>query len=293
MTLSTTLTIYLGVLIECLWLWDAAREKHDHADRTWTKGRRLSTPTRTMGIAAVVGIILIGAAELVGENPVTAYIDNALQFLLMGATMFFLLIAGAVGGWLLPRVNEYNIVSVLATVALNALAQGRLDDPILVGLFIGVPAILVLTLVLERSSPTLTSKVMLYLLYLGALIFLTIQTGVIEAAGQSHFTIPEAFVFGTTFTFLSLHTLFGLRFFVITASLVLPANRVYTRPMMTKLFRDDQIAPLSFLLALAGILTAVFLNHRLALFPADTFAGAVVILCTQLLFRNERGTPHI
>jgi len=288
MTLSTTLAIYLGVLIECLWLWDAASEKFKRPDKERLAMRGAPTAARAMGIALAAGVILIGLAEWAGENPVTDYLNGVLQYLLMGATMFFILIAGAVGGRLLPRVNEYSVVGVLTTATLNAVAGGPPFDPRLAAALVGLSLVLAAALALQRTSPGPTGKVLLYLLYLAALIYLMLQSGVVEASGQSHFTLPEAFAFGSAFTFLSLHALFGVRFFVIASSLILPANRVYAQPVMGKLFRDDQIAPLSFFLALAGVVGAVLLNRRLALFPADTFAGVMVILCTQLLFRSRK-----
>lgn len=285
MTLSITLAIYLGILVESLWLCEAASEKFSQGKPDQIKTPGPSTPTLAAGIALVVGASLIGIAELVGENAVTDAIHSALTFLLMGIAMFFILISGAVGGWLVPRVNEYNIVSVLAVVALTTLTQNELSNPLLVGMLIGIPLILSAALALQRSAPTESSKVVLYLLYLGALILLTLQSGIIQQSGQTQFTIIEAFIFGSTYCFLILHILLGLRFLIITTSFVLPANRVYAKPIMDKLFKDDQLAPLPFFLTLAAILAAVLANQWLGLFPADTFAVVLVIVCTQLLFR--------
>jgi hypothetical protein len=293
MTLSTTLAIYLGVVIESLWLWDAASPKFDRSDRTGFAVPRPSTTVTLIGISAAVGMALIGLAEWIGETPFTDGIHSVLESALMGATMFFVLIAGAVGGRLLPRVSEYNVASVLAIVALNAATQRFVLDPLLAVALIGLSLVIAGALVVQRSAPTPAAQVILYLFYLGALSFLTLQSGILDAMRQTRFTLPEAFVFGSTFTFLVLHLLFGIRFLVFASSLILPANRIYARPMMAKLFRDDQLAPVPFLLILAGALVAVALNHYLDLFPSDTFATVVVMLCTQLFFRSaapaERG----
>jgi hypothetical protein len=67
--------------------------------------------------------------------------------------------------------------------------------------------------------------------------------------------------------------------------LILPGNRIYARPMMKKLFRDDQVQPARFLLTLGGALAAVALNQYLGVFPSDTFTNVVVMICSQVLFR--------
>ena len=293
MTLSITLVIYLGFLIECLWLWEAAYEKRSKSKGSLIKSPGVSTPTMAVGIVLAVGALLIGLSEIVGENAVTLAIDNFLSYLLMGIAMFFILVAGAVGGWLVPRVNEFNIVSVLAIVALNTLTQNTIENPWWVGILMGVPLVLSLVLALQKSAPSIGSKVILYLLYLGALILLTLQSSLMEMFQQSEFSIIEAFVFGTMLAFLSLHTLLGLRFVLITSSFILPANRRYAEPMMRNLFKDEQLPPFPFFLTLVVILSAVLLNHWLGLFPTEAFAVVLVILSTQLLFRSRTETEVV
>jgi uncharacterized membrane protein len=138
-----------------------------------------------------------------------------------------------------------------------------------------------------------TGKVILYLLYLVSLVLLTIQAGLLQTFQETQATILEAFIFGSTLSFLVLHILLGIRFLVITTSFVIPFNRKYVQPMMNKLFKDDQIAPLPFFLTLAGVLAAVFLNQQLSIFPVDTFAIVLVILCTQLFFRPSHKTEVV
>lgn len=287
MTLSTTLAIYLGVIIESLWLWQTAGEKYAPSKRSKFKAPGPSTTMTAIGITGTVGLILIGISEAVGDTAVTRFLHDPLEIILMGMAMFFILIVGAVGGWLLPRVNEYNIVAVLAIVTVNTVTRGSLTDPLLIAATIGLPLLLAAALALQQTPPSLASKLLLYLLYVGALIVLTFQGNILEMLAQTHFTLPEAFLFGSTFTFLSLHTLFGVRFFAIATSMLIPGNRIYAQPMMSKLFRDEQLSPLAFFLTLGLVVTAVLLNYRFALFPADTFAGVTVILSTQLLFRSK------
>ncbi len=287
MTLSTILAIYLGVIIEALWLWQTAGEKYAPSKRSKFKAPGTSTTMTAIGITGTVGLILIGISEAIGETTVTRYLHSQLEVILMGLAMFFILIVGAVGGWLLPRVNEYNIVAVLAIVTVNTVTRGSLTDPLLITATIGLPLLLAAALALQQSPPSLASKLLLYVLYVGALIVLTFQGNILEMFAQTHLTLPEAFLFGSTFTFLSLHTLFGVRFFAIALSMLIPGNRIYAQPMMSKLFRDEQLSPLAFFFTLGVIVAAVLLNHRFALFPEDTFAGVIVILSTQLLFRSK------
>ena len=185
MNLSTTLAIYLGFFIECLWLWNSAGEKSDKSKISQIKAPGYSIPMMAISIITIIGIALIGISEIVGQNPITVYIDDLLQFLLMGAAMFFILFAGVVAGWMVPRVNEYNIVSVLAIVAFSSLSQDNFSNPLLITILTIIPLLLSITLVIQRSSPTPASKVILYLLYLGALIFLTLQGGILEAFQQT------------------------------------------------------------------------------------------------------------
>ena len=283
MTLSTTLAAYIGVTIECLWLWDAASEEPGRSKSRL--GPRYSTAQMAIATTLIVGAILIAISEWVGQTPVTVFLDEQLQFLLMGVAMFFILIVGAVGGWLVPRVNEYNIVSVLAVVTLNTVAGYSATYPVPVGVLVCLTIGMVAMLVLRRSPPRVGGKVMLYVIYLGALVGLTLQGDVLRLAGKGDLTIPEAFVFGSAFSFLSLHTLFGVRFLVVASSFVLPANRRYARPLMRRLFRNDQVAALPFVLVVAGVLALVLLNRQLGVFPPDSFTSVAAILCTQLFFR--------
>lgn len=292
MTLAILLATYLGVSIECLWLWDLAGEKFERtrADRVTLPG-----PSRIgmiIGFTTAGGALLIGLAAWIGENPVTRAIAGTLALWLMGAAMFFILVAGAVGGRLLPRVNEYNIISVLAIVAIYAITWGSLA-PWLLGLVIGIPFLLALALVLQCTPPTPAGKALLYLIYLGSLVLMTFQSGILQGLQKTDFSIPDAFVFGSVFSFLCLHVLFGLRFLLITTSFLVPSNRIYIRPVMDKLYRDDQLPPAPFFLVLAAVLAAVALNHWLGIFPSDTFVGLAILLCAQLFFHPHHVSPEV
>lgn len=291
MTLATTLAVYLGVLLEALWLWDANRGKEQEAKKTRFKYPGPSTPQLLMGAAAVVGFTLIGIAEWIGETPFTSWLHGPIEVSLMGATMFFILIAGSVGGGLLPRVNEYNIVSVLAVISLRAGMESKLT-PVLGG-YLGVVLLLIIWLAVKRKPPSPSGQVFLYLSFLGALVYLTIQQGVIEALGRSSFTVPEALVFGGTFTFLMLHVLFGVRFLMIISSFLLPGNRRYLAPVMETLFREDQIALVPFLITTAIMIGMIYGNQRFALVPEDTFFNAVLLLSVQLLFQPKPITEAV
>ena len=288
MTLATTLAIYLGVLIECLWLWDFSEENNNDSTQSQVRAPGLSKPMFIMGIAGSAGLILILISAWAGETPVTNFLNFQLQYVLMGVTMISFLLIGAVGGWLVPRVSEYNIVSVLAIVSFNTFMYIEIRDLLLTGFFLGIALILSFILVFKRSPFSNSVKLAYYLLYLGTLVFLTLQGGVVESMRQSNFTISEAFLFGSMFTFLALHVLFGLRFLVITTSFVLPSNRVYIKPMVQRLFIDDQIKPLPFFLSLFLVLIVVFLNDYFQLFPNETFAGVMIIISVQYLFRPKK-----
>lgn len=293
MNLSTTLALYLGFFIESMWLWEAASERFSKTPNEQIKAPGASWATTIIGIALAIGATLIWISELLGETPFTDSANNILSITFMGIAMFFILIVGAVGGWLVPRVNEYNIVGVLAIVALNTLTQNDLRHPLLVSVLIGIPLVLSIALVFQKTSPTPAGKTILYLLYLGALIWLTLQSGILAQFRQTESTMLEAFVFGGTLCFLAIHTLLGLRFLVITTSFVLPENRNYISLIMRNLFKDEQLAPPTFFLSMAAILAAVLLNQRWAFFPADSFAAVLVILSTQLLFRPNSTSERV
>jgi hypothetical protein len=286
MSLSITIAAYLGFMVECLWLWDTASEKFARPDKAAIKAPGASRALTAIGITVVIGMTLIGITEWLGNTPLTQKIDEILSFGLLGAAMLFLLAAGVVGGWLLPRVNEYNIISVLAVVALNIVLSNPPFHPVIIGIAITIPAILGIALVFQRTSPTPLAKVVLYALYLIAILVLTILGGAYEMAHQTDFSIPGALVFGATLCFFSLHILFGIRFIVIATAMIFPLNRGYAQPMMEKLYRNDQIQPLPFLVILAVILIFILGNQYFQLFPSESFSYLMVILCTQLLFRT-------
>ncbi len=287
MNLAITLAAYLGFAVEALWLWEAASEKRDSQPRS-IRAPGPSGPLTVVGIVAAVGMGLIGLAIWAGETPFTQKLDEILASGLLGAAMLFVLAAGFVGGWLLPRVNEYNILSVLAVVGFNTLNQEPALPAPLVTFSLVVPVLVGLALIFQRTSPTALGKVALYALYLGALILLTIQNGIYELNAQTDFSIPEAIFFGAALCFFSIHILFGLRFWVIASAMIFPANRSYASPMMNKLYRDDQIAPWLFFAGLALILSAVWANQIFLFFPGEQFNSLVVILCTQVLFRPRQ-----
>ncbi|MBN1264722.1 MAG: hypothetical protein JXA25_04465 [Anaerolineales bacterium] len=291
MTLSTLLAVYLGFLLECLWLVDAAGEigKKQGAG---IKAPGPSTMTRIIGITAAVGVGLIGVAELAGENTVTAFLYNLLSSVLMGAAMFFVLIAGAVGGQLLPRVNEYNIISVLLVVVMTACSSGWLSSPVMIGAVFGILLLLLVALVFQRKPPSTFGQVLLYDLYLGSLVFLGYQSDFISVLQGSAFNIREGFLAGSIYAFLSLHILFAIRFAVLSTSFLLPGNRHYAAPVMKKVYREDQVRPLVFLVLLALLIVLLLINNRLSLFPDSMFAGILAILSTQMLFRPaDQETP--
>lgn len=286
MTLASLLAVYLGFALECLWLWDAAGEKREIGRDSSITASGPSKPVRIMGITAAAGAALIGLAELPGENVVTLFLYDALSYLLMGAAMFFVLIAGTVGARLLPRVNEYNIISVLMIGAMTAYTNGYLPDPILRWALAAVLAVLLAAVVLQRSTPGTAGQVMLYVLYLGAIVFLTFQSALIAVLWGPDFSIQEGFLAGAAYAFLALHTLFAIRFAVLATSFVLPANRVYAPRVMRKIYRSDQVRPLVSLVFL-GLVSALFvINSRMGLLPEATFAALLSIFSTQLLFRQ-------
>jgi hypothetical protein len=293
MTLPTLLAVYLGFILECLWLWDAAGEKRDQKKHAPVTAPGPSKPMRILGVTAAIGAILIGLAELAGENVVTEYLYQALSLVLMGAAMFFVLIAGAVGGRLLPRVNEYNIISVLMIAAMSAYSNGYLSIPIWVWSAAGALLVLLIAMIFQRNAPTIAGQVVLYVLYLGALVFLTFQSALIAVLLGPDFNIQEGFLAGGTYAFLALHTLFAIRFFVLATSFVIPGNRAYAPLVMKQLYREDQVRPLVSLLLL-GVVSGLFIvNNRSGYVPDALFAALLSIFSTQVLFRSQDSSPLV
>ncbi|MBN1303065.1 MAG: hypothetical protein JXA13_01420 [Anaerolineales bacterium] len=289
MSLSVTLTVYLGVWLEALWLWDAASEKYGDQNTSQIKAPGPSRTVMVSGISSISGLILIGLSEWAGKNTLTAAINSFLSNILMGAAMLFILAAGAVGGRLLPRLNEFNIAAVLVVVAADWLLSGDLIQPATIALVIVSTLLLSGALVLPRTPPSPTQKVLYYLVYLAATVFLAVRSGFLQGTGKTDFSLPEAFVFGATFTFFLLYCLFGIRFFLIASSMALPRNRVYAQPIMKKLYRDDQISALPFLLIMTALVAIMIANHSLGWTPSENLSNIAVILCTQLFFRPHKG----
>lgn len=283
MSLGITLTIYQGVVVESLWLWETAHRGREKGSPEWIIGPGLSLQGLLIGLA-VVGFSLVGISEMVGETLITDWLNQRLQMLFMGMTMFFILIAGAVGGWLIPRVNEYHIITALAVVLLNSINTGDVI-PVWTVPTAGGLLLLILIQVLRKTPPLLPGKILLYLLFLAGMLWIAIQNGFFQMVREKTFSIPEAFAFGAIFTFFLLHALFGIRFLVITTAMIVPGNRIYLEPLMDSVFRDDQVAPGPFLLSLAALGGLMFVNQRTGWIPVETLPGIAILVSTQILYR--------
>jgi len=218
---------------------------------------------------------------------------------------------GVVGGQLLPRVNEQSILAVFYIIMFSQLADSPFwqaintipdhsgvngSEGLLAQLwphFQGILFWLVLTITLSifllRNTPIgLLEKAILYLAYLSALIFQATSNGSLEYFQMQEISLSNGFLFGGVFVFFILHGLFAARFFLVVCSLVLPRNHIHVRPMINRIFTDEQTSPRQFLLFTCLILLLTIANTIYKWVSPELFMNVLTLISVQWFFR-----PHL
>lgn len=306
MTLPVFTTFILGAFLEIIALQD-----HNHNSRT---NSRLITPNtiNRRSLLTMGGLILAGLAlaviYLTGLSEIKTSLDDlvpAFIFTIGGLYIFFM---GAVSSQLLPRVNEQSILAVFYIILFSQLANSSIWQTIntIPGYsdvydsegflaqfwahFQGILFWLVLTITLSifllRDTPIgLPGKAILYLAYLSALIFQATSNGSLEYFQMEEISISNGFLFGGIFVFFILHGLFTARFFLVVCSLVLPRNHILARPMINRIFNDEQTSPRKFLFFTCLILLLTIANAIYQWVSPGLFMNVLTMISVQWFYR--------
>jgi hypothetical protein len=238
-------------------------------------------------LLAAVTIVIIALLELLGWGGQEVSMSDGWVGMIFVAYGVFIFFAGIMGN-ILPRVNETSILSVQILVTLGLWANATALNPWLVILLVVLPALVMAFLVMKRTALNHIAKALVYFWYLLCLIVLIYENGSLDYFSKPDLTILEGFTYGTVFTFLILHALFSIRFFLITSSLIVPRNRPYVNYLMPHLFSDEQIAPHSFLLLFGIVLLVLLLNTWLQLVSQTMLLNVSVVVCVQFLFQSQK-----
>jgi len=274
--------------VEILLLWERARETRPADDASNVVGPALSRERVIMGALFVGAALIIGITELLGPAEHEVYMGQSITdeiFILLGLALFYY---GLVNPFLLPRVNEQTVLAVHITVMLGLLLNSRFDMPVwgYVAL-LGPPTLALAYLGLTKRVPSPVIKALVYLWYLIELLALTLQNDFTSITQQRTVTpsLTEEFVTGATAIFLLLHSLFLVRFFLMTSTLIVPRSRRYMDIVMPQLFTDEQM-PVWQLLALLGLVVLVLsLNALFALVTNTVVLNVLVLAIAQGLPR--------
>ncbi|HNT23574.1 MAG TPA: hypothetical protein PKM21_04370 [Anaerolineales bacterium] len=291
MTVSTFIAFLYGMFLEVAWLWDQAQGKKFFPWQRTPEGwqripmRKLQWAVVVLGLGAAA---LIGILEFLGVSGASADISQPIPFMLYTAIGLFVFGAGVIWDGLLPRVNEITILGVQLIVMLGLVISGGRPNPWATTFVLIVPAGVMLYLVARKQPPGMATKAIIYLWYTFSLILMLYQSGFGEMISRNTFSLPEAFVLGTTFIFFLLHALFAIRFFIIVSSLILPRNRRFLPIMISRLFSDEQIPIRRFILLLAIVSGVIALNAWIGLIDTYLFVSLSVMIGTQVLFQAKQ-----
>lgn len=313
MRIQSFVAFCLGMAVEILLLWERACED------AWTRGTKrgsiyvktllcrerargarsaddgsnvvgpaFSREREIMGVLFVGAALIIGIIELLGPAAYEISMGESITdviFILLGLALFYY---GVVDPFLLPHVNEQTVLVVHITMTLGLLLNSQFYMPVwgYVAL-LGFPTLALAYLGLTKRVPSPVIKALVYLWYLIELLALTLQNDFTSIIQQRTVTpsLTEDFVTGATAIFLLLHSLFLVRFFLMTSSLIVPRNRRYMDIVMPQLFTDEQLPVWQLLALLGAVVLVLSLNSLFALAPNTVVLNVLVLAIAQGLPR--------
>ncbi len=214
--------------------------------------------------------ILAGGLTLLGIAYLLSYLDFAnIRFsgldefstITIGVLFAAVLFGSVVGNYLLPRVNEQQMLLIHVLVGINLFFSDRLGLPDWALWLLLLPTLALVYQALWPKAFSIYVKALYYLWYLVTLVALAFQNrGELFTAVE---TSPlDMFIFMSILVFLGVHILAALRFVLIITSLIIPRNRPLLAHIMPHLVSDAQMP----LLNLGLILVVVLLLFGLNLF---------------------------
>lgn len=281
MVITTFSAFFLGILLEILLLWESSRLQRMSAESRVIAGTFLTPEKLVMAAVTVLTAAFIGVCMLFGWDDALVYIDSPLIFVAFVLLGLGVLYYGVADPRLLPRINEEVALSVHIVVALSLLLTRPVEVSVWVYVLgLGLPWVGLLAATLPQKPPPALAKAFIYLWYLINLLALTLQTdfsAINAPPSEVTLSLFEAFVLGAGGVFLLLHSLFLIRFALMTSSLIGARSRQYMRLGIPKLYSDEQL-PLLRLLLLQGLaVVLLILNARYGLAP-DLSAVTVIVM---------------
>jgi len=293
MTLEVFVLFLLGMALEVVWMWKAAHAQAQEKTVTASVAQMLSDNWIIQAGLVLLAGAAFGGVHLLGIDQVYTSLDDGPVFLLFTLIGLFILIEGLFGSHLMPPINERSVLSTQLLVAAGMLT-GAMQLPSTVLWALGIFMLLLsLFLLLQRQSLPPIRKALVYAWYLALLLGLSVMNGDVVLFSARSLNFTSGFAFGVVFIFLLLHALFFIRFFLIVCSLILPRNRKFIGYMMPRLFNDEQVQPLPFMLITLGLTAAVWINSRLNLLPNALFISLCVLVSIQWQVRVSKVQSQI
>jgi len=293
MTLEVFVLFLLGMALEVVWMWKAAHAQAQEKTVTASVAQMLSDNWIIQAGLVLLAGAAFGGVHLLGIDQVYTSLDDGPVFLLFTLIGLFILIEGLFGSHLMPPINERSVLSTQLLVAAGMLT-GAMQLPSTVLWALGIFMLLLsLFLLLQRQSLPPIRKALVYAWYLALLLGLSVMNGDVVLFSARSLNFTSGFAFGMVFIFLLLHALFFIRFFLIVCSLILPRNRKFIGYMMPRLFNDEHVQPLPFMLITLGLTAAVWINSRLNLLPNALFISLCVLVSIQWQVRVSKVQSQI
>lgn len=279
----TILALWLGVIIEILWLFDRRIERPTAEDPLAPPMVPLNRIRIAIGVLFLGGLLLIGILKIlgvaetsIGNVPVLSELNSILT-----ALIFVVLPALGLFPRILPKVNEQVILAVHVTVLLGLyLHGGTLPTPTLIAVFVVPTGLLLYTALTPTPLPNLM-KAACYLWYLIILLVLSLQNDFLTRMTDSPTDAVEAFIYGSNYVFFFLHGFFLLRFTLMLLALILPRHHLYLNITMPQLFSDTQLSRWQLLVIMMLALLILGLNRWLGLLPNLSLVSTLVLLIVQ------------
>lgn len=287
MTIAAFILYMLGMLIEVISLWQgplpgAEKRSSDLPNPI----DNIPENQRLSGMLIITAALVYGFFSLTGLGSTTnTSLDSPIVGLIFIFVGLFIFGAGVVGTKLLPRINEQTLFAITLIAILSLFTEGGYLSPspaLLAGLII--PSLSVLVLVFSKRIMPPVVKALYYFWYLVMLIVIAFQSAQIARFSEPEVELLDALFFGAFFIFILLHGLFFMRFFLITATLILPRNHKYVRVMMPRLFSDEQMPLWRFAVISVLIAGTLLANLWLELVPQQPLINLLTLLTVQIMF---------
>ncbi len=284
MSLSAFILFAAGIFSELLFLYESANP----SPHQWNS-KLLSLPIYSAQL--LVGLILLVAGGLVaifdfiGVGNILVYIDTPFIFILFALLGLVVLFATMASSLLLPRVNEQSILMIQCLLLVGNLWGKQSIDWLPGWLTLVVPAILCFVLVAWRTSFPAWVKGILYAWYLFSLLITPFQSGETAYFLMNEFTYVEALSFGFLFIFLLVNGLFSARFLLLVPSYIIPRNRPLIQQAMKRIFSDEQVSLIRFLVA-AGLAAVLLVGNEIMRVLDHSVALSLAMLLGVHLLRT-------